>query len=207
MSIPRLHLVTNDEILSRPDFIPVAVDLLLNLQQHIALHIRSRDLPARRTFEIVQQLLAKAEFVRALLVVNDRVDIALTTGVRAVHLGGRSLPVATVRAMAGPRLLIGYSAHNPEEAASAETEGADFVFAGSIYQTASHPESGPGGLGVLGSCVDACSKPVFAIGGVTAERVSEVLSTGAYGVAVISAVWNSPDPVPAAQQMIKMLEE
>lgn len=207
MSIPRLHLVTNDEIVNRPAFVSTAVDLLLNLQQHIALHVRAKQLPARQVFDIVEQLLEKAEFVRALLVVNDRVDIALTNRVRAVQLGARSLPVGTVRAMGGTRLLIGYSAHAPEEAAAAEREGADFVFAGSIYPTTSHLDVSAGGARLLSSIADSCSKPVFAIGGVTPERISEVLSTGAYGVAVISAVWHAPDPVHAAHGFVKMLEE
>jgi thiazole tautomerase (transcriptional regulator TenI) len=118
----------------------------------------------------------------------------------------RSLPVGTVRAMAGPRLGIGYSAHDPNEAGEAERAGADFLFAGSIYPTSSHVETTPGGLGLLAECVDACTKPVLAIGGVNAQRVSDVLSTGAYGIAVISAVWNAADPVHAAQELVTLLE-
>jgi thiamine-phosphate diphosphorylase len=212
--LPRLHIVTNDDVLQLPSFLPSAIDLLLNLQRTIALHIRSRELSSAATFKIVGDLLEKAEFVGALLVVNDRVDVALAARARGVQLGVRSLPVATVRAMAGPRLAIGYSAHDAEEAAEAERGGADFLLAGTIYPTASHPETQrgglgvlePGGLGVLAACVDACSKPVLAIGGVNAQRVADVLSTGAYGVAVISAVWNAADPVHAAQELVRLLE-
>jgi|SRR5688572_280357 len=203
--VPRLHIVTNDEVLQQHDFTAKAVDLLLNLQRNIALHIRGRAQTGAYTFSIVQTLLEKAEFVGTLLVVNDRVDVALTAGARGVQLGIRSLPVGTVRAMAGPRLAIGYSAHSPEEAAEAERAGADFIFAGSIFRTTSHPEITPVGLSGLATCVDACSKPVFAIGGVNARRVSEVLSTGAYGIAVIDAVWQAPDPVHAAQELVRLL--
>src|SRR5687767_6217019 len=104
--VPRLHIVTNDEVLRQPDFAAKAVDLLLNLQRNIALHIRSREQSGAATFGIVRTLLEKAEFVGALLVVNDRVDVALSAGTRGVQLGARSLPVAIVRAMAGPRLAI-----------------------------------------------------------------------------------------------------
>jgi thiamine-phosphate diphosphorylase len=204
--LPRLHIVTNDDVLSDSTFIPSAVDLLLNLQRNIALHIRTRELSGGRVFKIVRELLEKAEFVGTLLVINDRIDVALTAHARAVQLGVRSLPVGTVRAMAGPRLAIGYSAHDPSEAAEAERAGADFLFAGSIYPTSSHVAATPGGLGLLAECVDACSKPVLAIGGVNAQRISDVLSTGAYGVAVISAVWNAPDPVHAAQELVRLLE-
>jgi thiamine-phosphate diphosphorylase len=204
--IPRLHIVTNDEVLKQTQFIPTAIDLLVNLQRTIALHIRSHEMTGAQTFKIVQQLLEKAEFVGTLLVVNDRVDVAFTARARGVQLGARSLPVGIVRAMAGPRLAIGYSAHAPAEAAEAERAGADFLFVGSIYPTTSHPDVVASGVSLLGDCVDACSKPVLAIGGVTAERVFEVLSTGAYGIAAISAVWHAPDPVHAAQELVKLLE-
>jgi thiamine-phosphate diphosphorylase len=204
--IPRLHIVTDDAILNRADFIPAALDLLLNLQHRIALHIRARNIKAIQLYQTVTTLLPKAETARTLLLVNDRVDVALTTDARGVHLGARSLPVATVRAMSGPRLAIGYSAHSAPEATDAERDGADFVFAGSIYPTASHPGIKPAGLELLANSVDACSKPVLAIGGVTPDRVSEVLRTGAYGVAVIGAIWGAADPVHAAEQFVKLLE-
>ena len=203
--IPQLHLVTNDDVLRQPNFVATAIDLLLVLQRRVALHIRAKQLPASRLFQITRELSEKAEFVGALLVVNDRVDIALTAGARGVQLGAASLPVATVRAMAGTRLPIGYSAHSAEEAAAAEREGADFLFAGSIYESASHPGAPAGGLPLLNACVNACSNPVLAIGGITAERVPEVIRTGAYGVAMISAVWHASDPVLAADQIANLL--
>jgi thiamine-phosphate diphosphorylase len=138
------------------------------------------------------------------LVVNDRVDIALAARADAVQLGARSLPIPAVRAMGG--LTIGYSAHSAAEAAAAERDGADFVFAGSIYPTASHPGIMPGGLALLEATVAACAIPVLAIGGMTHERVPGVLEMGAHGVAVISAVWHAADPVLAAEQFAKLLE-
>ncbi|HEX6560266.1 MAG TPA: thiamine phosphate synthase [Longimicrobiales bacterium] len=203
--IPRLHIVTNDVILARPDFLPIAEELLVVLQRRIALHVRGHDTPARAIFDIVDALSAKAGLVGALLLANDRVDIALAAGAGGVQLGVRSLPVAEVRRIA-PALRIGYSAHSATEAAAAEQAGANFVIAGSIYRTQSHAGGTPGGLELLDACVEACAIPVIAIGGITPERTTEIDRTGAYGVAVIGAVWDAPDPVHAAEEFVKMLE-
>ncbi|MGQ0563355.1 MAG: thiamine phosphate synthase [Gemmatimonadota bacterium] len=203
--LPKLHVVTSAEILGRPDFLDLALDLLVVLQRRLALHIRG-SLPASRLFQIVDQLAAKADYVGACLIVNDRADIALAFDAVGIHLGARSLPVSRVRALAPSPRLIGYSAHAPAEAAAAERDGADFVFAGTIYPTPGHPDAHAGGPGLLGAIVEACSMPVLAIGGVTAESLPQVLSTGAYGAAVIRAVWAAADPVHAAAEIARLLE-
>ena len=97
--VPRLHIITNDDVLQQSSFTAQAIDLLLNLQRTIALHIRARHLGGAQIFKLTQQLLEKAEFVGTLLLVNDRVDVALTVGARGVQLSTRSLPVATVRGL------------------------------------------------------------------------------------------------------------
>jgi thiamine-phosphate diphosphorylase len=204
--IPQLHIITDDRILAQPRFVEVATDLLVVLQRRFALHVRAKDLPAARVFEIVNALAAKADFVKAPLIVNDRVDIALAFDHAGCQLGAASLPVARVRELVPRPRLIGYSAHAADEASRAESEGADFVFAGSIYATDSHPDRGAAGIALLDGVVGACSIPVLAIGGVTAARVPEVLRTGAFGIAVIRAVWDAADPVKAAEELGRALE-
>lgn len=203
---PALHIVTDDEVLSRPDFLTVAAELLVVLQWRIALHIRGKATATAHHFNLANALAAKAQFVGAHLLLNDRADIALAFEHTGVQLGARSLPVASVRTILPKPRRIGFSAHSASEAQAAERDGADFVVAGSIYPTASHVDVAPGGTSFLTGVVDACSIPVIAIGGVDAARVQEVLSTGAYGVAVIRAVWNARDPVQAAEELVKILE-
>jgi thiamine-phosphate diphosphorylase len=203
--IPPLHIVTNDAVLQQSDFVSIATELLLVVQRRMALHIRSHGISAARLVEIVNELQPRAQMVGSWLIVNDRADVALVTGATGVHVGARSLPIAVVRALKVD-LRIGYSAHTPEEAAEADHAGADFIFAGSIYPTASHPGVAPGGLPLLEATVAHCNNPVLAIGGVTHERVGEVMRTGAYGVAVIGAVWRAPDPVQAAEHFARLLE-
>jgi thiamine-phosphate diphosphorylase len=138
-------------------------------------------------------------------VVNDRIDIAAAAGADAIQIGVKSLPVPLARKITPASMRVGYSAHSAEEAAAAQRDGADFILAGTIFPSKSHPDAEPAGLGMLDACVSACSIPVYAIGGVTLERVADVVRTGADGVAVMRAVWNAPDPVQAAGQFAKIL--
>jgi thiamine-phosphate pyrophosphorylase len=204
--IPQLHIITDDRILNQPRFVGVATDLLVVLQRRFALHIRAKGTSAATVFEKVNALAGKAHFVKAPLIVNDRVDIALAFDHAGLQLGAASLPVAKARELVPRPRVIGYSAHSEPEAAAAETDGADFILAGSIYATRTHPGHEAGGIPLLEAMVAACSIPVLAIGGVTAARVPELLRTGAYGVAVIRAVWDAADPVKAAEQLGRALE-
>jgi thiamine-phosphate diphosphorylase len=205
--IPRLHLVTDDVVLQSADFIRTATELLRTIERNVALHVRARTLSAAQLFELVSALLPAAQRARACLIVNDRVDIARTARAHGVQLGARTLPIRVVRELLEPKSLIGYSAHAADQAAQAAADGADFIFAGSIYQTASHPDTQPGGTELLKACVARVQLPVLAIGGVTPERVPEILQAGAHGVAVIRAVWQAADPVQAGRQFARLLEQ
>ncbi len=121
-------------------------------------------------------------------IVNDRVDIALAVGADGVHVGQEDLPVAVVRRVVGPDMLIGASVGTVEQAVEAVAEGADYLGVGAIFPTASKPEADPASLEILRQIRQQTSGPVVAIGGITPERVAEVLAAGAHGVAVISAL-------------------
>jgi thiamine-phosphate diphosphorylase len=202
--IPRLHIVTDDAVLTHTSFLPTAHRLFQSLKEQVALHIRGHALPARVLYDVAAELAGAAHDSGALLIVNDRVDVARAAGVAAVQLGARSLPIADARALLGAGAPIGYSAHSAEEAGKAVAEGADWLLVGSIYDTASHPGQKPAGLALIRESATS-DNPVLAIGGITAERVGEVRGAGAYGVALIRAIWHAPDPVQAAEQFAKLL--
>ena len=125
---------------------------------------------------------------RVPFIVNDRVDIALAVRADGVHVGQEDLPVAVVRRMVGPEVLVGASAGTVQQAIEAVAEGADYLGVGAIFPTASKPEADPASLEILRQIRRQTSCPVVAIGGITPERVAEVLAAGAHGVAVISAL-------------------
>jgi thiamine-phosphate pyrophosphorylase len=139
-------------------------------------------------------LLALAEAVReasvgsgARVLVNDRVDVALAARVAGVHLPGRAVECARVRAIVPERFLIGRSVHSVEEAAAAASGGGcDYLVFGSVFESQSKPAGHPvAGIDALAEVCAAVSLPVLAVGGVTTDRVPEVARAGAAGVAAI----------------------
>ena len=201
---PVLHLVTHDRVLSRHNFPQIAAELIESMRERVALHLRAHRAPASQLFQLAELLAART--TGALLLINDRIDIAAAAGAAGVQLGARSLAISQAREILGPDAVIGYSAHAPEEAARAQQDGANFVLVGTIYRSASHPESTPAGVDLIRQAARACRIPIVAIGGVTAARIPELRAAGAAGVAVISAVWDAPDPVQAARELVRLLD-
>lgn len=204
-SLPRLHIVTDDAVLQRSDFSSTAASILAALGPRVALHLRSNSASGAQLFHLASRLVPTADSSGALLCVNNRVDVALVTGAGAVQLNTRSLPVGAARTILGAARIIGFSVHPDHAIEDDVAEGANFLLAGSIYQTTSHPGAVPAGTAFLADLRSQQSLPVVAIGGVTAARVAETLRAGAHGVAVISAVWKDADPVQAAQELARIL--
>jgi thiamine-phosphate pyrophosphorylase len=135
------------------------------------------------------------------LVADDRVDVAMAAGVRAVHLGRDDLDVAIARRVLGPDALIGGTANSLAEALRVAAADVDYLGVGPVFGTRSKASPAPP-LGVDGvrAIAQAISKPVIAIGSLTPDRVRAVLEAGAHGVAVISAVVCHPDPAAATRE-------
>jgi thiamine-phosphate pyrophosphorylase len=159
-----------------------------------SIQLRERDLCAR-------DLLALAQAIQRLglpserdLLINDRLDIALSLEGAGVHLRSNSLPVAVARRLLDTRRLLGASVHSVAEALHAEGSGADYVVLGPIYDTPSKAPFGPPlGLTALEEAARAVRVPILAIGGVTAARARDLRRAGAFGVAVIGAVLAADD--------------
>ncbi len=122
-----------------------------------------------------------------------------------MHLREDSLPVFRQAPWLRNALMFGVSTHTLEGVLGAEAGGADFVTFGPVFGTGSHPEQQLVGLDALREVTRHVRIPVFALGGVTPERVPEVLEAGAWGVAAISALWQAPDPVAALHAFKQVL--
>jgi thiamine-phosphate pyrophosphorylase len=171
-----------------------------------AVQVREKDLGAGDLAFLCRRIRALTLDREALLIVNDRVDVALAVGADAVQRTSTSLPVEDIRAIADKRLRIGVSVHSKEEAVEAELKGADWIVFGPVYDTPSKRAYGPPqGLAKLERVAAMVRLPVVAIGGITPERVPEVLGAGARGVAAISAILAADSPGDATRRFLEAL--
>ena len=139
----------------------------------------------------------------ALLLVNDRCDLALAVDADGVHLGQDDLPLTLARAIMGPDRLIGLSTHTPAQVIAAAEQGADYIGFGPIFPSGTKRDHEPVvGIGGLAGIRRLTSRPVFAIGGIILETTGTVMEAGADGVAVVSAVWSAADPAGVVRQFI-----
>lgn len=171
-----------------------------------AVQLRERDLDTRSVLALAEELLPIIRRHRAALFVNDRIDVALALDADGVHLRATSVPVRVARRLVGERRLVGVSVHSTDEAARAESEGADFAVLGPIYETASKREYGPPiGLRAIEEASRRCRIPIFGIGGITPARASDVRQAGAHGVAVISSVLAAASVESAVKEFMTTL--
>lgn len=162
---------------------------------------REKTLPDGERF---RQALAMRELTvheGVLLIINDRIDIALAVGADGVHLGQGDLPVATARRLA-PELLIGASTHSLDDALSAQQEGADYVNIGPIFPTKTKEGLqtflGPEAVARIGPRLEI---PFTVMGGITPDNIGDVLARGARRIAVVTAVTQAPDIAAAVRSL------
>ena len=171
-----------------------------------AVQVREKDLGAGELAVLCRGLRALTLAHDALLIVNDRVDVALATGADAVQRTGASLSIDDMRAVAGARVRIGASVHSLDDAVEAEAKGADWAVFGPVYDTPSkRPHGAPQGLDALAKVTGRVRLPVIAIGGITPARVREVRAAGARGVAAIAAILDTPSPGDAVRRFLEAL--
>ena len=189
-----LYVVTDRHQVGEGKFL----DTLSQIISHgeVMLQLREKDLPTRELLQLAQAVQFQAQLHHVPLLINDRIDLAMVVGAAGVHLRSDSLPVKQARKCLGPDKIVGVSVHSVEEARSCEEAGANFVVLGPIYDTPSKRSYGkPLGVQAVKVTSATCRIPVYAIGGITLERLEAVKQAGAYGVAVISAILCSENPL------------
>lgn len=201
----RLYLITD----GGGDSGAVTEKIGLALEAGIRLiQLREKGLSARELLRLARQLRASTRKYGARLIINDRLDIALLSEADGVHLGQRSCSAGEARKLIGKGKIIVVSAHSLKEARKAEGDGADFITLGPVFNTPSKAAYGePVGIEMLKSVCDGIDIPVYAIGGIKVGNVKEVLSSGARGIAVISAIMGSSDIKKSAAEMLKCLAD
>lgn len=165
-----------------------------------AVQLREKDLAVRELLVLARALRDVTARFSAHLLVNSRIDVMRAVDADGVHLPADSLPIRVVRRMIGPRKLLGVSTHSLQEVERAADEGADFVTFGPVYATPSKvPYGSPTGVAALEAVCRRARVPVYALGGVTRQRIREVLAAGAQGAAMVSEIMSSRDIEAAAR--------
>ncbi|GAB3770008.1 thiamine-phosphate pyrophosphorylase [Nocardioides ginsengisegetis] len=162
--------------------------------------VRAKAVDDRALLALTRAVRAAVEEYGALVVVDDRVDVALAAGAAGVHLGASDLPVADARRIA-PGLVVGATCRSRAEVVAAREQGADYAGFGPVF--ASDSKAGlPEPLGVAAVAAATGVLPLVAIGGIDAAGAALARAAGAHGVAVIGSIWRPPDPVAAAKELV-----
>ena len=140
----------------------------------------------------------------AILIINDRADIAKLADAAGLHIGQQDLPLEAARQIVGPGKIIGVSTHTVEQARAAEAGGADYIGFGAIYTGGLKNVKNAQGLDRLRAVREAVRLPIVAIGGITEATVKDVLNAGADAAAIITDIVRAPD-IPAKVRSILSL--
>ncbi|MCL2348315.1 MAG: thiamine phosphate synthase [Planctomycetaceae bacterium] len=171
------------------------------------IQLRAKNTEDRTLLERARLLRHLTNGTRTLMIVNDRPDIAVFSGADGVHVGQEELPVADVRKLVGGKMLIGVSTHDLEQARKAVLDGANYLGAGPTFpSTTKSFESFPG-VAFLEQLAAEITLPVFAIGGIDARNLHQVLRSGIKRVAVQSAVTGAGNPSEACRELKKRLTD
>jgi thiamine-phosphate pyrophosphorylase len=187
--LPKLYIITNS---TQAQAATGSLELTLREALEAGarlIQLREKQLSHDQLHELAERLVPLAHDHDAKLLINTHASIARAAGADGVHRPTQGPTVGELRREICRDALVGVSAHSLAEARAAEEQGADFVTLSPIFETASKPGYGPAlGLDELGRVCEAIALPVFALAGVTPERVAACLEAGAYGVAVMGGV-------------------
>jgi thiamine-phosphate pyrophosphorylase len=171
------------------------------------LQLRAKDLPSGAFLELADALVTLARGFGAIVIVNDRVDVARLSGADGVHVGQEDLPPATAREQLGPAAVVGFSTHTVTQIEAARGEPVSYIAVGPVFGT-STKETGYSAVGlnlVSAAARIAGSIPVVAIGGVTLDNARSAIDAGASSVAVISDLLVG-DPAERVKAFLRILE-
>lgn len=197
----RLHVISTGQQ-SREELVNISKTIHPYIDM---LHIREKSWTGAELIKTVDELTAAGIPLRKLCI-NDRADIACMKHVRGVQLGHLSAPVGLVKERF-PSLTIGSSVHSMQEARLACDEGADFLLYGNVYETTSKPGKQGTGIVDLEDIVLNIPLPIIAIGGITPGRVQDIVRTGAKGIAILSGIFLSEDPLEAVRAYYKAIHK
>jgi thiamine-phosphate pyrophosphorylase len=198
LAAARLYLVCDSSPSSHalPDLVRGALAGGVDVVQ-----LREKHLSDEALIAVAHAARVLCERLGALLIVNDRPHVALEAGADGVHVGQEDMPVAEVREIVGPDMLIGLSTHAPAEIDAVEAQIVDYIGVGPVHETPTKAGRPAVGLELVRYAAAPAGVPVFAIGGLDADNLEEVLDAGATRVCVLRAIADAQDPEAAARAL------
>jgi thiamine-phosphate pyrophosphorylase len=202
--IGRLHVLTDTDLQNCFSHIELAELAIAGGADTI--QFRQKTGETIQMIRIAEQIQALCKRAGVSFIINDRVDVAIASHADGVHLGQGDFPIPLARKLLGEGAIIGGSAGNAEEAQKCFLEGADYIGFGPVYPTSSKEDAGPAsGLDLLRQVVEKIPLPIIAIGGINKDNTVLVRESGAYGIAVISAVCCEKNPEDATRCLLRLL--
>lgn len=200
----QIHLISTGQ--QSPELFVNCVSSLSNQFDYI--HIREKSWSAEVILDVINQL-NRNGIPREKIIVNDRVDVAVTEHLGGVQLTSHSIPIEKVK-LNFPQLQMGCSVHEKEEAIRKEQAGAHYLLYGHIFETSSKVGKAPKGVVALAEIIASVNIPVIAIGGIHPKNVPSIMAAGASGIAILSGVLLAKDPLVnlmAYKNMMTIKEE
>jgi len=202
-----LYVITDKKLIPRDRFIETVEKVIRGGAKIIQL--REKDTPEEEIIRLGKELLKITRKYGIPLIINDSPKLAVEVGADGVHLGKDDPGIIEARRLLGSEVIIGVSCYGEiERGLRVEREGADYLAFGTPFFTPTKPDRKPTPLEVLKEAKRKIKTiPIFAIGGITKENAQSVLETGVDGIAVITAVFSSPNPEEAARSLAEFFEK
>jgi thiamine-phosphate pyrophosphorylase len=170
--------------------------------------VQLRD-PEAKTRALVEEARAIHALTRPAgvpFIVNDRIDVALAAGADGVHVGQADMTVADVRALIGPKPILGLSITSEADLDVSDLRGVDYLGVGPVFQTSTKPDAAPPiNVGGLEAIVARTKVPIVAIGGLHAGNAADAIAAGAHGIAVVSAICAALDAEAATRELVEIV--
>lgn len=206
--LPRLQAIIDVDLAARGGWTPL--DLARAYLEGGArfLQIRAKALASGRFLDLCDAVVAAGQEAGAIVIVNDRVDLAMLSNAHGAHVGQDDLPVAASRSLLGTEAVIGFSTHSVEQVRAALELPATYTAVGPVFGTRSKDTGYDAvGLTLVEQAHRLCgSRPVVAIGGITLDSAASVIEAGAACVAVISDLLSTGDPISRVREYVRQLQ-
>ena len=207
MKLARLQAIVDIDVAERAGWAPLDLARAFLDGGALFLQVRAKQLPSGQFLSLCDGVVAAARAYDAIVIVNDRIDLARLSGAGGVHVGQEDLPAAAARAQLGDGAIVGTSTHTLEQIDRAVREPVTYIAVGPVFGTTTK-DTGYNAVGlemVSAAAQQVAGLPVVAIGGITLDTASAAIEAGASSVAVISDLLTGGDPAARVRSFVDRL--